>query len=183
MNVLAIPGSLRAASSGVALLHAIARLAAPAVHVEVYAGLAELPMFSPDLDAALPAAVAELSRRVAAAQAVIICTPEYAFGMPGVLKNALDWLVGAGDLYDKPVAALSTSPNEGGGARALAWLRETLSAHHARVPDDASFPIAFVRKVLSPAGVLEADTARKLSAALTSLELAVVARTEDSAPR
>jgi NAD(P)H-dependent FMN reductase len=173
MHVLAIPGSLRAASSNVALLEAVAKLAPPGVAVEVYAGLRDIPMFSPDLDAALPAPVAELSRRVAAADALVICTPEYAFGMPGVLKNALDWLVGVGDLYEKPVAALSASPNEGGGARALAWLCETLRAHHARVPAGASFSIAFVRKRLSPAGELDAELAELLRAALASLVAAV----------
>jgi chromate reductase, NAD(P)H dehydrogenase (quinone) len=173
MNVLAIPGSLRAASSNVALLHALAALAPAGVRVEVYVGLGEIPMFSPDLDAAPPPAVVDLYARVAGADAVIICTPEYAFGMPGVLKNALDWLVSSGDLYEKPVAALSASPNEGGGQHALAWLRETLRAHHAHVPDGASFVIPFIRKRLDDSGVLEPDLARELAAALASLHAAV----------
>jgi chromate reductase, NAD(P)H dehydrogenase (quinone) len=177
MRVLAIPGSVRAASSNVALLRALAALAPGDVQIELYEGLAQLPMFSPDAaDAALPPVVAELAARVAAADAVILCTPEYAFGMPGVLKNALDWLVSSGDLYEKPVAALSASPNEGGAARALAWLCETLSAHHAHVPEAATFAIPFVRKVLGPAGVLEPALAAKLRAALESLEHAVAAR-------
>ncbi|MET0410808.1 MAG: NADPH-dependent FMN reductase [Polyangiaceae bacterium] len=177
MRVLAIPGSVRAASSNVALLHALSALAPDGVQIELYEGLVELPMFSPDVaDAALPAAVTELSARVAAADAVIICTPEYAFGMPGVLKNALDWLVSSGDLYEKPVAALSASPNEGGAARALGWLRETLSAHHAYVPAGATFAIPFVRKLLGPAGVVDPALVAALRGALESLSVAVAAR-------
>jgi len=177
MRVLAIPGSVRAASSNVALLRALGALAPSDVQLELYEGLAQLPMFSPDVaDAALPPVVAELASRVAAADALIICTPEYAFGMPGVLKNALDWLVSSGDLYEKPVAALSASPNEGGGARALGWLRETLSAHHAHVPEAATFAVPFVRKALSPAGVVDAALAAALCRALESLKVAVNSR-------
>jgi NAD(P)H-dependent FMN reductase len=177
MRVLALPGSVRAGSSNVALLRALAALAPDGVQLELYEDLATLPMFAPDTaDTALPAAVAALSARVAAADAVIICTPEYAFGMPGVLKNALDWLVSSGDLYEKPVAALSASPNEGGGARALGWLRETLSAHHAHVPEAATFAVPFVRKRLDPAGVCDPALASTLRAALESLRAAVIAR-------
>jgi chromate reductase, NAD(P)H dehydrogenase (quinone) len=177
MRVLAIAGSVRAASSNVALLCALSALAPDAVQIELYEGLGELPMFSPDVaDAARPAPVVELSARVAGADAVILCTPEYAFGMPGVLKNALDWLVPSGDLYDKPVAALSASPNEGGAARALGWLRETLSAHHAHVPAAATFAIPFVRKALGPAGVIDPALAAALRGALESLSVAVAAR-------
>ena len=177
MRVLAIPGSVRAASSNVALLRALSTLAPEGMQIELYEGLLTLPMFTPDVaDAALPAPVVELSARLVAADAVVICTPEYAFGMPGVLKNALDWLVSSGDLYEKPVAALSASPNEGGGARALGWLRETLSAHHAHVPAAATFAIPFVRKVLDPSGAVEPGLGAALRGALESLSVAVSAR-------
>lgn len=177
MRVLAIPGSVRAASSNVALLRALSSLAPEGMQIELYEGLVTLPMFSPDVaDAALPASVLALSSRLVAADAVIICTPEYAFGMPGVLKNALDWLVASGDLYEKPVAALSASPNEGGAERALGWLRETLSAHHAHVPAAATFAIPFVRKVLDPDGVVEPVLAAALRGALDSLRVVVSER-------
>ena len=91
MTVLAIAGSLRAASSNAALVRAVAALAPDGLAVRVYEGLGDLPLFSPDLDVdPVPAPVAALRSAVRAADAVLICTPEYAYGMPGALKNALD---------------------------------------------------------------------------------------------
>jgi NAD(P)H-dependent FMN reductase len=122
--------------------------------------------------AAAPPAVADLRAQLAAADAALLCTPEYAFGMPGVLKNAIDWLVSSGELNGKPVAALSASPSVDGGSRALRWLRETLSAIDARVPDEASFPVPTVRLVVTGGELTDAATAEKVRAALLSLERA-----------
>jgi NAD(P)H-dependent FMN reductase len=68
----------------------------------------ELPAFNPDLADDAPRAVLELRRRMADADAVVFSVPEYAASLPGMLKNALDWLVGSGELYEKPVAVMST---------------------------------------------------------------------------
>ncbi len=107
----------------------------------------DLPLFSPDADTDSPALpVADLRDCIKTANAVIICTPEYAYGMPGALKNALDWLVSSGNLYSKPVAALSASPSQRGGDRALIWLLQTLTALGAEVPNGASFAVPFVQK-------------------------------------
>ena len=79
--------------------------------IRVYEGLATHPHYSPELDTPdVPEAVQDWRRRLASADGVAICTPEYAFGMPGSLKNALDWVVSSGELLRKPVAALSASP-------------------------------------------------------------------------
>ena len=172
MRVLAIAGSLRSASSSFALVRAIAAIAPSGIQVDVYEGLGDLPMFSPDLDAegaVPPPAVADLRAKLAAADAALLCTPEYAFGMPGVLKNAIDWLVSSGELNGKPVAALSASPSVDGGVRALRWLRETLSAIDARVPEEASFAVPKVRLVVTGGELADAATAEKVRAALTSL--------------
>ncbi|WP_420456559.1 NADPH-dependent FMN reductase [Rubrivirga sp.] len=170
MTILALGGSLRAASSTAALVRATASLAPDGVTVDVYDGLGDLPLFSPDLDAdGPPLAVVRLRRRVGEADAVLICTPEYAYGMPGALKNALDWLVSSGELYRKPVAALSASPSARGGDRALAWLRQTLTALDAAVPDAASFAVPFVKQTLDGDRVSDSDLADRLRAALVAL--------------
>src|SRR5262245_21657419 len=96
MKILAISGSLRAHSSNAAILRAMAALAPPDVDIELYEELGRLPHFNPDLDqegAVAPRPVADFRRRLAAADGVVICSPEYAHGTPGSLKNGLDWLV------------------------------------------------------------------------------------------
>lgn len=113
-HILTLSGSLRAESSNAALL-AASRLLAPAgVTVAPYLGLAALPAFSPDLDTvegepAPPAAVSHWRSALQGADAVLISSPEYAHGLPGALKNALDWVVGSGELVGKPVGVLSAS--------------------------------------------------------------------------
>src|SRR4051794_4232764 len=116
MRVLGIAGSLRATSSNAAILRV-----ASGVMLDEYDGLSALPHFSPDLDTApLPAAVADLRARVAAADALFVSSPEYAHGIPGSLKNALDWLVSALEALHKPCLLVSASP--GGAAYAHAQL-------------------------------------------------------------
>src|SRR5262245_24566721 len=120
MRVIAISGSLRAGSSNAALLRAAEALS-PSLTWVHYERLGALPHFNPDLDgegAAAPPEVAELRALVAAAAAVVISTPEYAHGVPGSLKNALDWMVSSGELTDKPILLLNATP--GGGDRVQA---------------------------------------------------------------
>ena len=131
MRVLAISGSLRAHSSNTALLRAAAMIARPDVEIVAYGGLADLPHFNPDLDEGLPPdVVAKFRAEVAGADALMISSPEYAHGVPGTLKNALDWLVGGVEINGKPVGLVSAS------ARALharASLQETLTVMGAKV--------------------------------------------------
>jgi len=131
MKLLALSGSLRATSSNAAIVRAVARLAS--APVETFA-TATLPHFSPDLDVEpLPAPVAELRTAVGEATALVIATPEYAHGMPGTLKNALDWLVSATEPIDKPVLLISASP--AGAVHAHAQLTEVLRTMSMRVLD------------------------------------------------
>lgn len=95
MRFLAISGSLRPGSSNTVLLRAMAAMAPEGVEVSFYQGLADLPFFDPSLEVdphryAAAGSVMVLRESLARADAVIFCTPEYAFGMPGVLKNAMD---------------------------------------------------------------------------------------------
>jgi chromate reductase len=139
VRVLAISGSLRRASSNGALVGAVARLASGHVEVSIYRELASLPPFNPDLaEETAPEAVARFRAALQACDAVLISSPEYAHGVPGVLKNALDWVVASGELIDKPVALINTS------ARAThAWesLARTLLVMSARVLLDASITV------------------------------------------
>lgn len=145
MDVLALCGSLRERSlNGAVLRTAVERCAAPH-EMRIGPDPGRLPFFRQDVEesGALPPEVVEFRERAGAAGGVLIATPEYANGTSGVLKNALEWLVGGGQLYDKPVALVSASPSALGGDRAQAWLRETLTMMGARlVPDGLLIPQA-----------------------------------------
>jgi chromate reductase len=106
MRILAISGSLRAASSNTALLRAAAALAPEGMEVVLYGGLGDLPHFNPDLEGAAPPAVIDLWARVREADGLLIACPEYAHGVPGAMKNALDWLVGGDEFIRAEDAAL-----------------------------------------------------------------------------
>ncbi len=178
MDLLAISGSLRPDSSNTALLRAAQALAPPDLRVTMYEGLAELPPFDPGLEPeAAPPVVQAFRAQLQAAGGVIICTPEYAHGMPGILKNALEWTVASGEFVDKPVAALSSSPAASGGERALAWLTQTLTVMSAQIVPEVSRPIPFGRSRVKPSGdVVDPALAESLRAILAGLAGAVEAR-------
>src|SRR5699024_3965827 len=92
MKLLAIPGSVREASTNAALLRAAVTAAPDGVEVDLYGGLGRLPVFNPDHAEVLPSAAADLRSRVLAAEGLLIASPEYAHGVTGALKNALDWM-------------------------------------------------------------------------------------------
>ena len=170
MKILAITGSLRTGSSNVAFVQAISNLAPAHVEMGIYEELGSLPLFSPDIDTSTPPVqVARLRSFIEAADAVIICTPEYAYGMPGALKNALDWLVSSAQLYKKPTAALSTSPSERGGDRALVGLRQTLNALDADVSKSNSFSVPYIRAALEKEGIQDALLIRQIEDMFTEL--------------
>ncbi|MFT4045068.1 MAG: NAD(P)H-dependent oxidoreductase [Solimonas sp.] len=108
VRLLAVCGSLRRASSNLALLDAAALLAPDGVSVERHS-LAALPLFNPDLEDELPVAVREWRAAVARADGLLISSPEYARGVSGVMKNALDWLVSGPEFIGKPCAQLVAS--------------------------------------------------------------------------
>lgn len=149
MQLLAIAGSIRHTSSTAALVRAAARLAPPGVRVEIYGDLAALPHFSPDLDVdPLPPSVAALRGAIGASDGLLIVTPEYAHGMPGALKNALDWLVSATEPIGLPVLLVSASP--GGAAHAHAQFSEVLRTMNLRLVDGGAH--VFSRAKLDPQG-------------------------------
>src|SRR5690349_13087893 len=109
MRILALSGSLRAASLNTALLRAAMALAPEGTEIILFDGLRVLPLFNPDLEPVEPAAVTELRAQVRASDGLLIASPEYAHGVTGTMKNALDWLVSGEEFVDKPVALLNAS--------------------------------------------------------------------------
>lgn len=94
MKILALSGSARRLSTNTALLRALEEIAPPDIALSTYAGLGGLPVFSPDLeDLPLPDSVVHFKRCIEASDGILISSPEYARGVPGGLKNAIDWLV------------------------------------------------------------------------------------------
>lgn len=128
MNILAISGSTRTASTNTTLLHALAAIALMDVTVTVYDQLASLPVFSADLDATPPATVIDFEQRIAEADGVIFASPEYVRSLPGGLKNAIDWLVSGDAVIAKPMAILHGSHRGGDMLDALRMVLATLSS-------------------------------------------------------
>jgi len=149
-KILAIPGSLRVNSSSNYILSAILSVAPADTLIEVYQGVGSLPHFNDPEE--VPEPVVEFREKVKASDAVLICTPEYAFGIPGSLKNSLDWTVGSGDFVDKPVGLVTASSQ---GEKGHAAMLVVLTAISARVIDDASLLIPFVRAKLDRSGNLK----------------------------
>jgi len=166
MRILAISGSLRSASSNTILLNAAATLAPEIVEV-IYRELASLPHFNPDLDNdAVSSAVTDFRFRLCKSSGVVISSPEYAHGVPGVLKNALDWLVRSGELYEKPVALFSASPR---ATFAQASLTETLKVMTARLISEASITVPLLGKGFDePKIISDPDLSRTLRSALVA---------------
>jgi NAD(P)H-dependent FMN reductase len=111
-QLLTVSGSLRNSSTNSTLLAAAGRVAPSGIEVTSYTELAALPAFSPDLEengTAVPEAVGHWRAALAAADAVLFSSPEYAHGIPGAFKNALDWVVGSGELVDKRIGLLCPS--------------------------------------------------------------------------
>ena len=132
-GILAISGSLKRGSVNSAALQAAAAAAAwDGIVVSIDDSVRALPHFDPDLEAEPPRSVLRFRAACEDAAGVLLAVPEYAFGIPGAFKNALDWTVGAGSLYRKPVTVLSVAP-QGRGARVRDALAAVLTALDADV--------------------------------------------------
>ncbi|MCU1751955.1 NADPH-dependent FMN reductase [Pseudomonas sp. 6D_7.1_Bac1] len=151
VQLLAISGSLRAASSNSALLRAAERLSPEGLSIKHYLEVGQLPHFDPDLADDPPQIVAALRGIIAKADGILISCPEYARGIPGSFKNALDWLVASQDFPGKPVALFNASPRASHGQAALRLVLETMSAV---IVEPASITVNLLAK-----GMDEADIA------------------------
>lgn len=173
MKILGLCGSLRPGSLNAAVLRTAADLFVPPWQITIEPDLGRFPFFNADIEEHdLPGIIAEFRTRLREVDGLLLASPEYAHGTSGVLKNALEWMVGGGEIAAKPVALMSASPAATGGNRAQAWLRETLTIMGADVlPDGLLIPLAS-RKVtegrLTDEATLAqlADLLNRLSAAV-----------------
>ena len=166
--ILLICGSLRAGSGNAAVLGTVATLTSSTT----YAGLGDLPHFNPDDDRdPLHPAVAELRAAIKAADAVLICTPEYAGGLPGSFKNLLDWTVGGGEIYGKPVAWINASSVAAptGGRDAHDSLRKVLTYAGAKIVEEACVRLPVSRAVVADGEVTDPDLRGRIAVAVQRL--------------
>ncbi|KVT84744.1 FMN reductase [Burkholderia ubonensis] len=172
MEIVALCGSLRACSCNAALLDAAAAVAPPDMHVARFLHLGQFPLFNPDVEHPTPEPVRDFIDRMNAADGVLIASPEYAHGVTGVMKNALDWVVGCEAFVHKPVAVLNASPR---ATHADAALKETLSVMSARVVNEASIALPILGSRLDAAGIAaHPPFADALARALHALRAAIL---------
>ena len=175
-RLLTLSGSLRDGSSNTVVLAAAGLLAPAGLTVSPFGALAQLPAFNPDLDDdanAPPPPVAHWRSALRDADMVLISSPEYAHGIPGALKNALDWVVGSGELVGKPVGVVNPSASS---RFAFPQLVEVLTVMSAAVIPEATVIIDLPRRGLT-AAQLAAD--ESTAQALRSVLAALLAATPD----
>jgi chromate reductase, NAD(P)H dehydrogenase (quinone) len=151
--VLLISGSTRSASTNTAALRTVATLAPEGVETLWYGGLAKLPAFNPDDDGTAHPSVVALREQISRADAVLLCTPEYAGSLPGSFKNLLDWTVGTADLYEKPTAFINVAAL-GRGEGAAATLTTVLGYVGADVDPEACARLPVSRDAIDPDGLV-----------------------------
>jgi NAD(P)H-dependent FMN reductase len=138
VKILAISGSVRKDSTNSALLRAAQQAATQDLELMLYEGMGALLIFSPDLTDPLPPSAAELRKALQACDGLLIAAPEYAHGVPGGLKNLLDWVVGWGELAEMPVALWHASVY---GEHAKAALAEILKTMSMRMVPEAALTL------------------------------------------
>ena len=145
IKILGISGSLRSNSSASAILNIVAGLVPENVEFTIYNGLAEIPAFNDSNE--IPEPVADFIKLLSEANGVFFCIPEYAFGVPGALKNALDWTVSSSTAFPgKPVALITAAT---GGDKAHAAFLLTLTAMSSKIPEGATLLLSFIRSKLN----------------------------------
>ncbi len=136
MKILAVSGSIRRASTNTAMLRTLTWLTRPRFELHLFDGLADLPYYTPDLDQdgdEAPATVRAWRAAIREADGVIIACPEYAHSIPGVLKNALDWIVSSAEFHHRPVVLTNAYGNRDRGVKSLTSLAYLLRVMDARV--------------------------------------------------
>jgi chromate reductase, NAD(P)H dehydrogenase (quinone) len=178
MRLLAVSGSLQERSSNQALLRVAFDFVPPGTTLVRAPDLASIPALNPDLESdgrVAPASVREFRAAVGGADGVLIATPEYGHSMPGFLKNALDWLVGSGELSRMPVAIISASTTPTGGIRAQMALTQTLLAQAAVVVATLTVP-GVKAKVDNGGEIIDAAVRRRAAETLLALNEAAAER-------
>ena len=166
IKILGISGSLRSNSSATAILNVVAGLVPEQVDFTIYNGLAEIPAFNDSNE--IPETVEAFIKLLSEADGVFFVIPEYAFGVPGSLKNALDWTVSSSTAFpDKPVALITAAT---GGDKAHAAFLLTLKAISTKIPEGATLLISFIRSKLNEKNeVKDVATLDSIKAVINSL--------------
>jgi chromate reductase len=151
VRILCLSGSLRQTSYNTAVLRAIRVLAAGTIEAQIFDDLGKLPLFNPDLEESLPAVVGTLKKELAQADGLLIASPEYAHGISGVLKNALDWLVSGEEFPNMPVALINTSPR---ASHAQEALREVIRTMSGNVIERACISVPLLGSNLDAEGIV-----------------------------
>jgi chromate reductase, NAD(P)H dehydrogenase (quinone) len=167
-TILGICGSTRKASGNLNLLKAISSLLPEEASMEIYTAIDQLPHFNPDLDVSpAPDEIVRFRTLLHRADAVIICTPEYAMGVPGTLKNALDWTVKSADFSGKPSLLITASTL---GEKAHESLLATLKVIEADIDENTALLISHIRSKLGPDGLIsDANTLKAVNHVLQHL--------------
>lgn len=166
VQILLISGSLREGSTNTAVLKTAAEVAPAGVATVLYDGMGTLPHFNPDDDREgepVHPAVWDLRAAVGSADAILICTPEYAGALPGALKNLLEWTVGDAGTYQKPIAWINAAGPAAptGAADAHESLRKVLGYVHAEIVQAACVRVPVTRDAVGSAGTIRTDTTRQ----------------------
>ncbi len=159
--VLMISGSLRSGSVNTAVLRTAAELLPEDVNADLFDGTGRLPHYNldDDVDPSHPE-IADYRRRIAAADAVLFSTPEYAGALPGTFKNALDWMVGGTEITGKPVAWINPSTGPTGAADAYDSLRKVFRFIQPRIVEEACTAIPVFRREIDANGRIVDETIR-----------------------
>ena len=174
-NILLINGSLRSESANHSLLKALIPLAPDPLDCQLYGGVDQLPFFNPDLDqeeSSIPESVRGFRLSLAEADGIVISTPEYVHGIPGGLKNAIDWAVSSGSFVGKPMVLINVSA--GDGTQLQEMLGHTLTVLEAQIVSQVSLYTSTIRKSLDSQGKITYPVILKeLDQAMSALVSAV----------
>ena len=167
-TILAICGSTRISSTNLNLIKAVSDLLPTNFKLEILEGLIEIPHFNPDLDNENPpASVIAFRNRLMSADGILICTPEYAMGVPGTLKNAIDWTVSSCEFSHKPVA-LITAPSL--GEKGHASLLGTLKIIESNITDETQLVISYAKtKISKDFKITDGDTLKAVTLVVNAL--------------
>ena len=166
-KIFAISGSTRKLSTNLNLINAIAELAKDKIEIEIFDGLTEIPHFNPDIEIA-PKQVTDFRNKIRNADAVLICTPEYAMGVPGSLKNAIDWTVSSCEFSHKPVALITASSM---GEKGHASLLETLKIIESKITEETQLLISYAKvKISKDEKITDERTLREVLKLISALD-------------
>lgn len=166
-KILAISGSTRAQSSNLSLIKAITDLYSDQLDIRLYHGIADIPHFNPDNDNEHPPEkVVEFRNQLKDADGILICTPEYAMGVPGTLKNAIDWTVSSMEFSHKPVALITASSL---GEKAHRSLTDTLLIIEADIPESSRLLISFIKSKIKDNKITDSETLSQVQLLIESL--------------